>query len=345
MNTLATSFHIPEFLHAEVPPEHKGMSRDEVRLMVLQEDEDSAYHKRFEEIDQFLEDGDVIVLNNSRTIPPVLKGCLGKQNVEIRLSRKISTNQWEALLLGTFRQINVPIQFPEGLEATISGLGSEPPLVTLSFSKGGSSLLDYIYRYGEPVRYEYIHHPWPLETYQTVYGAIPGSVEMPSAGRAFTWDLLSKLKAKGVQTTYIQLHAGLSYYEQNRWPNPKNHPEAFNVPEETARLITQAKQNSNRVIAVGTTVVRALESAVNEHGEVKAISGITRLYIDQNHRVITVDGLLTGFHEPEASHLHMLTAFLPEKKLMKAYGEALHKGYLWHEFGDMNLILPAGNLE
>ncbi|KGP71491.1 S-adenosylmethionine:tRNA ribosyltransferase-isomerase [Pontibacillus yanchengensis] len=339
MNTLATSFHIPDSLHAEVPPEHRGLRRDDVRLMVLQKGEKNASHNRFDEIDKFLEAGDVLVVNNSRTIPPVLKGSQGKQNVEIRLSRKISTHQWEALLLGTFIQTNVPIQLSEGLEATISGLGSEPPLVTLSFSEGGSTLLDYIYRYGEPVRYEYIHHPWPLETYQTVYGAIPGSVEMPSAGRAFTWGLLSKLKAKGVRIASIQLHAGLSYYEKNRWPNPNNHPEAFAVPEETAKLINTAKQNGKRVIAVGTTVVRALESTVHEQGEVKASSGITKLYIDQHHRVTSVDGLLTGFHEPEASHLHMLRAFMPEKKLIKAYKEALNKGYLWHEFGDMNLIL------
>ena len=214
--------------------------------------------------------------------------------------------------------------------------------MVLSFSKSGLELYDAIYRYGEPLYYEYIKTPWPLEMYQTVYASVPGSVEMPSAGRAISWRLLDKLKQKGVKIAYLQLHAGLSYYGNDRWPNPTNHVEAFCIPEETAELVNKTKKNNGRVIAVGTTVVRALETAVTNDGIVEAQEGATRLYIQKGYPLRAVDGLLTGFHEPEASHLDLLSAFIDEDLLMKAYEEVLSAGYLWHEFGDMNLILPMG---
>ena len=212
--------------------------------------------------------------------------------------------------------------------------------MVLSFSKTGLDLYDAIYQYGEPLHYEYIQTPWPLEMYQTVYASVPGSVEMPSAGRAISYSLLRKLKQKGVNIAYLQLHAGLSYYGNDRWPNPANHVEAFYIPEETAEMVNRTRKNKGRVIAVGTTVVRALETAVNSEGIVEAQEGETRLYIQKGYPLRAVDGLLTGFHEPEASHLDMLSAFMDEDLLMNAYEEALSSGYLWHEFGDMNLILP-----
>jgi S-adenosylmethionine:tRNA ribosyltransferase-isomerase len=178
--------------------------------------------------------------------------------------------------------------------------------------------------------------------YQTVYASVPGSMEMASAGRAISYKLLHTLKKKGVKIAYVQLHAGLSYYGNDRWPNPANHVEAFCIPEKTAELVNETKKNNGRVIAVGTTVVRALETAVTSDGFVEAQEGATRLYIQKGYPLRAVDGLLTGFHEPEASHLDMLSAFIDEEILMKAYEEVLSAGYLWHEFGDMNLILPMG---
>lgn len=332
------AFSVPDSLNAQTPAEKLRGRRDQVRLMTIGH-KGKVSHNRFDEIDQIVKDGDLLVMNNSRTIPPVLKATQGKQSIEIRLSQKRSNCSWEALIVSDFLTINEPMLLEKGVTAWITGHGSEHPLVTLEFSIGGSDLFDFIYRHGEPVRYEYIKEPFPLDTYQTVYGSVPGSVEMPSAGRAFTWRLLDKLKRKGVRVAFIQLHAGLSYYEKDRWPNPADHPESFEVSKETAELIRQTRRNGKRVIAVGTTVVRALESAVNSTGEVEPRAGTTRLYVDEGYTISAVDGLLTGFHEPEASHLHMLTAFLPEKKLMSAYHQALEKGYLWHEFGDMNLIL------
>ncbi|MCG7343744.1 S-adenosylmethionine:tRNA ribosyltransferase-isomerase [Sporosarcina sp. ACRSL] len=342
MMTATRPFQVPAYLNASTPAEYKGIRRDHVRLMTLDRVTGESFHHSFYELDSILREGDLLVLNNSRTLPAVLKGRKGEQPVEIRLSRKVTDQAWEALIVGDGCTVGEKIYLPGELTATIIGKGTEEPLVVLSFSKSGLELYDAFYRYGEPLHYEYIKTPWPLEMYQTVYASVPGSVEMPSAGRALSWKLLYELKQKAVNIAYLQLHAGLSYYGNDRWPTPINHVEAFCVPEATADLVNKTRKNKGRVIAVGTTVVRALETAVNEAGNVEAQEGFTRLYIQKGYTLKAVDGLLTGFHEPEASHLDMLSAFINENLLMKAYEEALAAGYLWHEFGDMNLILPMG---
>ncbi|WP_062105656.1 S-adenosylmethionine:tRNA ribosyltransferase-isomerase [Bacillus niameyensis] len=336
----ARPFQVPASLNATTPAEYRGISRDHARLMTLDRVTGEISHHHFYQLDSILHEGDLLVLNNSRTLPAVLKGKKGKQTIEIRLSRKLTDQEWEVLIVGNVFSVGEKINLPGELTATIIGKGNEVPLVILSFSKSGLDLFDVFYRYGEPLYYEYIKTPWPLDMYQTVYASVPGSVEMPSAGRAFSWKLLNKLKQKGINIAFLQLHAGLSYYGNDRWPNPSNHIEAFCIPEETAELVNKTKINKGRVIAVGTTVVRALETAVQNTENVKAQEGFTRLYIRKEYPLRVVDGLLTGFHEPEASHLDMLSAFIDEKHLMKAYEDALSTGYLWHEFGDMNLILP-----
>lgn len=337
----ARSFQIPEYLNAHTPAELRGIQRDHVRLMTLDTVTGDYSHDYFYKLDSYLFEGDLLVLNNSRTIPAVIKGKRGKQTIEIRLSRKLSDKEWEALIVGGVVTVGEKIDLPKGLTATITGLGAEAPLIILSFSKSGLDLLEIFYRYGEPLHYEYIETPWPIEVYQTVYASVPGSVEMPSAGRAFTWRLLNRLKEKGVNIAYLQLHAGLSYYGNDRWPHPNKHLEEFSISAETAELVNKTKENNGRVIAVGTTVVRALETAVNTDGKVEPEKGITGLYIQKGYPLKAVDGLITGFHEPEASHLDLLSAFINKGLLMKAYKEALADGYLWHEFGDMNLILPV----
>ncbi len=342
MMTETRPFQVPAYLNASTPAEYRGIRRDDVRLMTLDRITGESFHRHFHQLDSILREGDLLVLNNSRTLPAVLQGRNGEQSIEIRLSRKVTDQEWEALIVGDVCTIGEKIYLPGELTATIIGKGNESPLVILSFSKGGLELYDAFYRYGEPLYYEYIKTPWPLEMYQTVYASVPGSVEMPSAGRAISYRLLHKLKQKGVEIAYLQLHAGLSYYGNDRWPNPANHVEAFCIPAETAELVNKTKRKNGRVIAVGTTVVRALETAANNDGIVEAQEGATRLYIQSGYPLRAVDGLLTGFHEPEASHLDLLSAFIDEKILMKAYEEVLSAGYLWHEFGDMNLILPIG---
>lgn len=210
----------------------------------------------------------------------------------------------------------------------------------MRFSKSGAEFVDSIYRLGRPIWYEYVSAPWNLDYYQTVYAQEPGSVEMPSAGRAFTWRLLFDLRRRRVKTAYVLLHAGLSSYVDDELDAQHQvSEEEYLVTEGAANKINTAHERGARVIAVGTTVVRALESVAVESGKIQARHGYTRLRITARHRLRAVDGLLTGLHEPEASHLDLLTAFLPSHEIQRAYEDAVRQKYLWHEFGDLNLIV------
>ena len=197
-------------------------------------------------------------------------------------------------------------------------------------------LEDYLERHGEPIRYGYVKKRWPLEAYQTVYATTPGSAEMPSAGRPFTAELIARLRVRGVLLAPITLHAGVSSPERHEAP----FPEYFEVPEETARLVSAVRRRGGRVIAVGTTVVRALESVAGVDGRVRGDAGWTGLVITSERRPRVIDGLITGWHEPEASHLQMLESLAGAPLLRRSYDAALEHGYLWHEFGDSHLILP-----
>jgi len=268
--------------------------------------------------------------------------------MEVRLAERLPDDSWLALLLceqgdpfGCGLRPEMQIEFAEGLSATVLERdASIPRLWKLRFSTSGTQLVDLIYRLGKPIRYEYVSAPWDLDYYQTVYATEPGSAEMPSAGRAFTWKLLLDLKRRGVDAAYIVLHAGLSSYMDDELD--AQHPsseEEYLVSATRAEKINLTRAKDGRVIAVGTTVVRALESVVDETGCVTGVHGYTRLKIDNHHRLKAVDGLLTGLHEPEASHLNLLSAFLPAEQIRAAYEEAIARKYLWHEFGDLNLIL------
>ena len=264
------------------------------------------------------------------------------------LAERLPDDSWLALLLceqgdpfGCGLRAGMQIEFAEGLTATVLERDENiPRLWQLRFSISGTQLVDLIYRLGKPIRYEYVSAPWDLDYYQTVYAKEPGSAEMPSAGRAFTWKLLLDLKRRGIESAYIVLHTGLSSYMDDELDraHPASEEEYF-VSATTAERINRARKSGGRVIAVGTTAVRALETNVDESGRVRAQHGYTRLRIDNEHRLKAVDGLLTGFHEPEASHLDLLSAFLPSEQIRAAYEEAIERRYLWHEFGDLNLIL------
>ncbi|HEY4554237.1 MAG TPA: S-adenosylmethionine:tRNA ribosyltransferase-isomerase [Bacillaceae bacterium] len=340
--TAVKKFKIPNHLNAAEPAEVRGSSREDVRLLVLDRPTGKVITDHFQRLPHYLNPGDLVVLNNSRTIPAVLKGTMNLSQSEVRLSRQLSGRQWEAIVLGTTPPLGTVISFAGGLTAIVTAYGSQSPLLVLTFSKSNLLLLEHFYRIGQPVRYEYIHEPWPLDAYQTAFASIPGSVEMPSAGRALSWRMLNLLKEKGIRYAFLQLHAGLSFYENDIWPDPLKHAEAFCIPAETARLVNETRRAGGRIIAVGTTAVRALETAADTDGTVKPAEGFTNLYIKKGHVLKATDGLLTGLHEPEASHLDLLSAFLPEDHLMNAYTYALEQGFLWHEFGDMNLILNGG---
>ncbi|WP_409344522.1 S-adenosylmethionine:tRNA ribosyltransferase-isomerase [Paenibacillus sp. MBLB4367] len=345
MNAKTAVFELPEELNAAMPPERRGIRRDHVKMLVLDRQNGQVSHTRFYELDQYLRTGDLLVLNASRTIPAVLhgkwirSGVVLDDNAEIRLARRVDERKWEALAVTANVIAGDTFEFTPALSATVTDT-SPKPFAAIVFSVQGALLIDRIYALGEPVRYEYISHPWELDYYQTVYASIPGSVEMPSAGRAFSWELLFRLRRRGIRIAYVQLHTGLSYLlEDSGHRSPKENFEQFDVPSETVEAVKQTKQAGGKVVAVGTTVVRALESAVAPDGNLAAESGWTNLMIDRSMPLRVVDGLITGFHEPEASHLDLLSAFIDPDLLVGAYQEAIERGYLWHEFGDMNLIV------
>jgi S-adenosylmethionine:tRNA ribosyltransferase-isomerase len=346
------TFRLPPELSAKEPPERRGIRRDQVRLLVIDRASGKIEHTRFDKIDNYLRAGDLLVFNSSRTLPASLRGCecsvAHGPCMEVRLAERLPDDSWLALLLceqgdpfSCGLRPEMQIQFAEGLSATVLARDVRiPRLWKLRFSISGTQLVDLIYRLGKPIRYEYISAPWDLDYYQTVYATEPGSAEMPSAGRAFTWKLLLDLKRRDIDTAYIVLHAGLSSYMDDELDaqQPASEEEYF-VSATTAEKINRARENGGRVIAVGTTVVRALESVVDGTGLVTEAHAYTRLKIDNQHRLKAVDGLLTGLHEPEASHLDLLSAFLPAEQIRAAYEEAIQRKYLWHEFGDLNLIL------
>jgi S-adenosylmethionine:tRNA ribosyltransferase-isomerase len=233
------------------------------------------------------------------------------------------------------------IQFSKHLCATLSQKDPDiPRLWKLHFSKSGSDLLDVLYQIGHPIHYEYISAPWSLDDYQTVYATEPGSAELPSAGRAFTWKILLDLRRHGVQIAFITLHAGLSSFMDDALDSQHPHTEEeYEIGTRAAEQIEATRQNGGRIIAIGTTVVKALESAQEASGKITNSHDYTSLHISEDTKLQVVDGLLTGFHEPYASHLDLLSAFLPPAVIQKAYNEAIRYSYLWHEFGDLNLIV------
>jgi S-adenosylmethionine:tRNA ribosyltransferase-isomerase len=206
----------------------------------------------------------------------------------------------------------------------------------LSRVSGPLPLREFLAAHGHPIRYGYVPREWPLEHYQTVFATEPGSAEMPSAGRPFTTELITALAARGVLIAPLTLHTGVSSLERGESP----YPERYAVPEATARLVNAVRWWGGRVIAVGTTCVRALETVAAEDGTVAAGEGWTRLVVTPERGLHAVDGLITGWHEPEASHLQLLEAVAGPELLAASYAEALGHGYLWHEFGDSHLILP-----
>jgi S-adenosylmethionine:tRNA ribosyltransferase-isomerase len=198
-----------------------------------------------------------------------------------------------------------------------------------------ADVVGYLARHGRPITYKYVGQQWPLGSYQTVFAREPGSAEMPSAARPFSFELVSHLASQGVLIAPILLHCGVSSLESHEPPLP----ERYDVPAHTARLVNWVKANGGRVIAVGTTAVRAIESAVRPDGSVSSAHGWTDLVLGPDQPVRVVDGLVTGMHAPEASHLLLLESVVGGSTVQRAYDAALDEHYLWHEFGDSCLLL------
>ncbi|MGH2586524.1 MAG: S-adenosylmethionine:tRNA ribosyltransferase-isomerase, partial [Dehalococcoidia bacterium] len=293
-------FTLPPELEATAPPELRGLRRDGVRLLVLDRRDGTVTHTSFDRMEKFLRPGDLLVMNASRTVPALLR-AVGDDGapVEVRLADRRGSRRWDALLLDGRRHVGregMRLVFADGLRARVLGRRRDLPFLwRLAFNRGGSGLLDAIYRLGEPVRYGYVAGALPLDLYQTVYATEPGSVEMPSAGRPLSWEMLLRLRRKGVRTASLILHTGLSSTRDDAIDaTHPNYDETFEVSAETAAAINATHAAGGRVIAVGTTVVRALESVTGADGITRPDHGRTHLRISARTRLHAVDGLLTG---------------------------------------------------
>jgi S-adenosylmethionine:tRNA ribosyltransferase-isomerase len=341
------NFELPPELEAPSPPESRGMTRDSVRMLVAHRADASLVHSHFSELPRFLDEGDLVVLNTSGTLAAEVDGTSpdGKV-VQIHLSTQLPASLWTVEVR---KEGGAFLGADAGSRIELNGGGSVTLLAPYSPGPSGIgvrlwvSVVDtpellhtYLARYGRPIRYGYVQGSYPISAYQNVYVTEPGSAEMPSAGRPFTPEVLTRLVAKGVGIAPLLLHTGVASLEANEPP----YAEYFKVSSSTAHRINDARRNGGRVIAIGTTVVRALESVVDERGRVHQGVGWTETVVSPDHPVRSIDGFLTGWHEPEASHLAMLEAIAGRPLLEASYAAALEGEYLWHEFGDVHLILP-----
>lgn len=337
-------FERPASLQATEPPEARGLARDEVRLLVSTAN--GHTHSTFTQLADFLEPGDLLVVNHSATLPASLpaRGSVGD------FMLNLSTNYGDGLWLTEPRWRSDqpgPLPLAVGEPVAIAGVPARliapyPGLERLWFVQASGDLCQAMAQVGKPIRYGYVPTTYPLAAYQTLFAKIPGSAEMPSAGRPFTRRVLQTLRSRGVHLAGITLHTGVSSLEVEAEEIEQQplYAEPFHVPVGTAAAVNAARRAKQRVIAVGTTVVRALESAWDGK-QVCPARGFTRLYIHPERGVHTVDGLLTGFHDPLASHLAMLYAIAGTELVRSAYQAATEHGYLWHEFGDSHLLLPG----
>ncbi|MEU6482290.1 S-adenosylmethionine:tRNA ribosyltransferase-isomerase [Streptomyces sp. NPDC047017] len=344
---------VPAELSARVPVEQRGpgLDRDAVRLLVSRGTQVS--HHSFPELPRLLRAGDVLVVNTSPTLAAAVDGRIGHARVVVHFSTRGDDGRWAVEVRepdgrGTTR---ARAGAPAGREVVLAGgvrlvleeaLSARGDRLRWARAAGaaGADVLGLLREHGRPIRYAYTERDQPLSVYQTVF-AVPsadgtGSAEMPSAARPFTARLVAELVSRGVLFAPVTLHTGVASAEAHEPP----YPERFSVPGASARLIDGVRAAGGRVIAVGTTAVRAVESAVGPDGRVRAAAGWTGLVVTAERGVRVVDGLLTGLHEPEASHLLMLEAVAGRAAVVRSYEEALRGHYLWHEFGDVHLILP-----
>ena len=342
-------FRLPAALEATAPAEARGLARDGVRLLVTQGPDAPVSHTCVRSLHRFLHPGDLLVVNTSGTLNAAVP-VVGRRDLRIHLSQELTDGRWSVELrrvhadgvtephLGA--SAGARFALPGGAALTLDApLAPDAPRRRLWIARltldDTRTVADYLARHGHPIRYGYVPREWPAGAYQTTFALEPGSAEMPSAGRPLTSEVFQRLRARGVGIAPIVLHTGVASPEDDEPP----YAERFRVSHETARLVNEAREAGRRVIAVGTTVVRALESASDEAGHVRARESWADLVITPSRGVRVVDGLLTGFHEPRASHLWMLEAIAGREHLAHAYDEALRHGYLWHEFGDVHLIL------
>jgi S-adenosylmethionine:tRNA ribosyltransferase-isomerase len=324
--------------NASSPPEARGLARDEVRLLVASPS--GLTDTTFQSLPGFLQPGDLVVVNTSATLAAAVDGQRADgSEVVVHFATELDDGTWiievrpPAPSFGPVIDVRVGerIALPAG--AWLEVLETRPGQVrlhraTVALEGHVTALLA---RRGRPIAYGYVPDRWPLADYQTVFATEPGSAEMPSAGRPFTPSVVTGLARHGVLLAPIVLHTGVSSAEVGEPPSA----ERFRVPAATATLIQHVKQQGGRVVAVGTTVTRALETTEGRPG-----AGWTDLVLGPDRPARVVDGLVTGWHEPGASHMKLLESVAGSALVAAAYDEAFARGYLWHEFGDSCLLLP-----
>jgi S-adenosylmethionine:tRNA ribosyltransferase-isomerase len=340
-----TRFSLPPGLEAGAPPEARGLARDQVRLLVARPG--GIEHARFRQLDRFLDPGDLLVVNTSATLPAACDGVrAGGGPVLVHFSTALDDGTWLVELRPPGGGQGPLRDAAAGERVELAGGAHLHLLAGYPDGAGGrlwwarvraaGGVLAWLARAGRPIRYGYVQRSWPLSAYQTVFAREPGSAEMPSAGRPFTTALVTRLVAGGVAVAPLLLHTGVASLEAGEPPLP----ERFRVPAATARLVEATRRGGGRVVAVGTTVTRALESATRPDGTVVPAEGWTELVLGPDRPARVVDGLVTGLHAPEASHLLLLEAVAGPELVGAAYREAVAQRYLWHEFGDSCLLLP-----
>ncbi len=333
---------LPPVPEADRTPEDRGLARDEVRLLVSTGAHESD--RRFRDLPGLLRPGDLLVVNESATIPASVPASGPLGDFRLSLSTEYGADLWLAEpRWGASRPGPLPLQ--PGDPLSVAGVPARwvapfPGIPRLGFLRVEADLTPVLQARGRPIRYGYLAREYPLETYQTIFARVPGSAEMPSAGRPFSLRLREELERYGVRFAPILLHAGVSSLEiDESFPGQVPiYPEPFQVPAATAAAIAGARAQGGRVIAVGTTVVRALESAW-DCGGVRAARGFTRLYISPDRPIRSVDGIITGFHTATSTHLALLEGLVGRERLTRAYAAAIAGGYLWHEFGDSHLLM------
>jgi S-adenosylmethionine:tRNA ribosyltransferase-isomerase len=337
-----STLELPPRLEAHEPPEARGEGRDDVALLVATRHNLELVHARFRELPRFLSAGDVLVVNISATLAAALDARLGGQPLQLWLSTPTPDGCWLVELRTSDRRpvrrppVGARLDLPGGVHTKLVGRFAGSDRLSVARLELDEPLEDYLRRHGQPVRYGYVPEQWPLAAYQTVFAREPGSAEMPSAGRPFTAELVTELVARGILVAPVILHTGVSSPERGEPP----YRERFRVPATTAGLVNAVRGWNGRVIAVGTTVMRALETVAAPDGSVSEGRGWTSLVVTPERGLRAIDGLLTGWHEGASSHLELLEAAAGAELLERSYRAALEHGYRWHEFGDLHLILP-----
>lgn len=341
----ATRFALPAHGEAGEPPERRGTPRDAVRLLVS--GPDGVAHRRFHDLPELLAPGDLVVVNTSATVAAALDARHEDgRPAPLHVSAPLDDGRWvveprrhdgRGPDLGT--RAGTRLRLPGGHDLELEAAYPDPAALRSRLWTARVvppvAALDHLARHGRPIGYAHLAARFPLADHQTVYATEPGSAEMPSAGRPFTAPLLVRLMARGIVVAPIVLHAAVSSPELHEPPLP----ERFRVPAATARLVNGTRAAGGRVVAVGTTAARALESAADHRGRVRPARGWTGLVPGPDRPARVVDALITGLHPPEASHLLLLEAVAGPDRVGEAYGAAVREGYLWHEFGDSMLFL------